>query len=46
MLVMPTIVALFLLQRFDVVIEALEKGQAVDLSGFPPSPGQGKETLV
>lgn len=30
-------------QRFDAVIEALEKGQAVDLSGLPPSPGQGKE---
>ncbi|XP_074508082.1 coiled-coil and C2 domain-containing protein 1B isoform X3 [Sebastes fasciatus] len=27
-------------KRFDVVIEALEKGQAVDLSGLPPSPGQ------
>ena len=33
----------FLLQRFDAVIEALEKGQAVDLSGLPPSPGQGEE---
>ncbi|XP_035525912.1 coiled-coil and C2 domain-containing protein 1B isoform X1 [Morone saxatilis] len=33
-------------KRFDAVIEALEKGQAVDLSGLPPSPGQGsvKET--
>lgn len=30
-------------QRFDAVIEALEKGQAVDLSGLPPSPGEGKE---
>ncbi|XP_078120511.1 coiled-coil and C2 domain-containing protein 1B isoform X2 [Sander vitreus] len=28
-------------KRLDVVIEALEKGQAVDLSGLPPSPGQG-----
>ncbi|XP_039999794.1 coiled-coil and C2 domain-containing protein 1B isoform X2 [Xiphias gladius] len=28
-------------KRFDAVIEALEKGQAVDLSGLPPSPGQG-----
>ncbi len=33
----------FLVQRFDAVIEALGKGQAVDLSGLPPSPGQGKE---
>ncbi|XP_051262179.1 coiled-coil and C2 domain-containing protein 1B isoform X5 [Dicentrarchus labrax] len=30
-------------KRFDAVIEALEKGQAVDLSGLPPSPGQGSE---
>uniref|UniRef100_A0A8C9X0G4 Coiled-coil and C2 domain containing 1B n=1 Tax=Sander lucioperca TaxID=283035 RepID=A0A8C9X0G4_SANLU len=30
-------------KRFDAVIEALEKGQAVDLSGLPPSPGQGEE---
>nr|XP_020446940.1 coiled-coil and C2 domain-containing protein 1B isoform X3 [Monopterus albus] len=28
-------------KMFDSVIEALEKGQAVDLSGLPPSPGQG-----
>ncbi|XP_060940186.1 coiled-coil and C2 domain-containing protein 1B isoform X2 [Limanda limanda] len=28
-------------KRFDAVIEALEKGQEVDLSGLPPSPGQG-----
>lgn len=34
---------MFLVQRFDAVIEALEKGQAVDLSGLPPSPGQGEE---
>uniref|UniRef100_A0A665XCE4 Coiled-coil and C2 domain-containing protein 1B n=1 Tax=Echeneis naucrates TaxID=173247 RepID=A0A665XCE4_ECHNA len=27
-------------KRFDAVIEALEKGQAVDLSGLPPSPEQ------
>ncbi|XP_054870313.1 coiled-coil and C2 domain-containing protein 1B isoform X2 [Amphiprion ocellaris] len=27
-------------KRFDAVIEALEKGQAIDLSGLPPSPGQ------
>ncbi|XP_040912213.1 coiled-coil and C2 domain-containing protein 1B isoform X2 [Toxotes jaculatrix] len=27
-------------KRFDAVIEALEKGQAVDLSGLPPPPGQ------
>ncbi|XP_030017308.1 coiled-coil and C2 domain-containing protein 1B isoform X2 [Sphaeramia orbicularis] len=27
-------------KRFDAVIEALEKGQAVDLSGLPPSPVQ------
>lgn len=32
----------FALQRFDLVIEALEKGQAVDLGGLPPSP-QGEE---
>uniref|UniRef100_A0A8D3EBY1 Coiled-coil and C2 domain-containing protein 1B n=1 Tax=Scophthalmus maximus TaxID=52904 RepID=A0A8D3EBY1_SCOMX len=30
-------------QRFDAVIESLEKGQAVDLSGLPPSRGQGEE---
>uniref|UniRef100_H2LF51 Coiled-coil and C2 domain containing 1B n=1 Tax=Oryzias latipes TaxID=8090 RepID=H2LF51_ORYLA len=30
-------------KNFDAVIEALEKGQAVDLSGLPPSPGQGEE---
>ncbi|XP_018533559.1 coiled-coil and C2 domain-containing protein 1B isoform X1 [Lates calcarifer] len=28
-------------KRFDAVIEAMEKGQAVDLSGLPPSLGQG-----
>ncbi|XP_041659652.1 coiled-coil and C2 domain-containing protein 1B isoform X2 [Cheilinus undulatus] len=28
-------------KRFDAVIEALEKGQAVDLSGLPPSPAEG-----
>lgn len=28
-------------KKFDAVIEALEKGQAVDLSGLPPSPGEG-----
>ncbi|XP_053293559.1 coiled-coil and C2 domain-containing protein 1B isoform X1 [Pleuronectes platessa] len=28
-------------KRFDPVIEALEKGQEIDLSGLPPSPGQG-----
>ncbi|XP_042353311.1 coiled-coil and C2 domain-containing protein 1B isoform X2 [Plectropomus leopardus] len=28
-------------KRFDAVIEALEKGQAIDLSGLPPSPEQG-----
>ncbi|XP_029308793.1 coiled-coil and C2 domain-containing protein 1B isoform X2 [Cottoperca gobio] len=27
-------------KRFDAVIEALEKGQAIDLSGLPASPGQ------
>ena len=32
----------FLFQRFDAVIEALEKGQGVDLSGLPPSPADGK----
>ncbi|KAM9845265.1 coiled-coil and C2 domain-containing protein 1B isoform 2-T2 [Aulostomus maculatus] len=26
-------------KRFDLVIEALKKGQAVDLTGIPPSPG-------
>uniref|UniRef100_A0A3P9HIL8 Coiled-coil and C2 domain containing 1B n=1 Tax=Oryzias latipes TaxID=8090 RepID=A0A3P9HIL8_ORYLA len=30
-------------KNFDAVIEALEKGQAVDLSGLPPSPGQDAE---
>uniref|UniRef100_A0A4W6FU94 Coiled-coil and C2 domain-containing protein 1B n=1 Tax=Lates calcarifer TaxID=8187 RepID=A0A4W6FU94_LATCA len=30
-------------KRFDAVIEAMEKGQAVDLSGLPPSLGQGEE---
>lgn len=33
----------FVLQKFDAVIEALQKGEAVDLSELPPSPGQGKE---
>ncbi|CAN9502990.1 unnamed protein product [Ophioblennius macclurei] len=28
-------------KTFDVVIEALEKGQTVDLSGLPPPPDQG-----
>lgn len=28
-------------KSFDAVIEALEKGQAIDLSGLPPSPEQG-----
>ncbi|MED6244286.1 hypothetical protein ATANTOWER_002673 [Ataeniobius toweri] len=28
-------------KRFDAAIEALEKGQAVDLSGLPSSPGKG-----
>lgn len=28
-------------KSFDAVIEALEKGQAVDLSGLPSSPGKG-----
>ncbi|XP_056149967.1 coiled-coil and C2 domain-containing protein 1B [Lampris incognitus] len=31
-------------KRFDAVIEALEKGQPVDLSGLPPSPAQGEGT--
>ncbi|XP_044075924.1 coiled-coil and C2 domain-containing protein 1B isoform X2 [Siniperca chuatsi] len=30
-------------KSFDAVMEALEKGQAVDLSGLPPSPGHGAE---
>ncbi|XP_015247023.1 PREDICTED: coiled-coil and C2 domain-containing protein 1B [Cyprinodon variegatus] len=30
-------------KRFDAVIEALEKGQAVDLSGLPSSPEKGAE---
>lgn len=34
---------LFLVQRFDAVLEGLDKGQAVDLSGLPPPPGQRKE---
>ncbi|XP_053186148.1 coiled-coil and C2 domain-containing protein 1B [Scomber japonicus] len=28
-------------KKFDAVIEALQKGEAVDLSELPPSPGQG-----
>ncbi|XP_041849243.1 coiled-coil and C2 domain-containing protein 1B isoform X3 [Melanotaenia boesemani] len=28
-------------KRFDAVVEALEKGQAVDLGDLPPSPGEG-----
>lgn len=28
----------FLLQKFGTVLEALEKGQPVDLSGMPPAP--------
>ncbi|XP_047444781.1 coiled-coil and C2 domain-containing protein 1B isoform X2 [Mugil cephalus] len=31
-------------KRFDAVIEALEKGQAVDLSGLPPPPGQRRNS--
>uniref|UniRef100_A0A3Q1GC44 Coiled-coil and C2 domain containing 1B n=1 Tax=Acanthochromis polyacanthus TaxID=80966 RepID=A0A3Q1GC44_9TELE len=31
-------------KRFDAVIEALEKGQPIDLSGLPPPPGQGEES--
>lgn len=34
---------LFGVQMFDAAIEGLDKGQAVDLSGLPPSPEQGKE---
>ncbi|XP_028284181.1 coiled-coil and C2 domain-containing protein 1B [Parambassis ranga] len=30
-------------KTFDAVIEALEKGQVVDLSGLPPPPGQDAE---
>lgn len=30
-------------QSFDAVIEAFEKGQAVDLRGLPSSPGKGEE---
>lgn len=33
----------FLVQAFDAVIEALEKGQTVDVRGLPPPPGQGKQ---
>uniref|UniRef100_A0A8C7YL31 Coiled-coil and C2 domain containing 1B n=1 Tax=Oryzias sinensis TaxID=183150 RepID=A0A8C7YL31_9TELE len=33
-------------KNFDAVIEALEKGRAVDLSGLPPSPGQGEEPFI
>nr|XP_046263639.1 coiled-coil and C2 domain-containing protein 1B isoform X2 [Scatophagus argus] len=32
-------------KSFDAVLEALEKGQAVDLSGLPPSPGQGGSSV-
>lgn len=31
-------VTALLLQRFGTVLEALEKGQPVDLSGMPPAP--------
>ncbi|CAG5896432.1 unnamed protein product [Menidia menidia] len=31
-------------KRFDAVIEALEKGQDVDLSGLPPPPDQGSDS--
>ncbi|XP_056276428.1 coiled-coil and C2 domain-containing protein 1B isoform X2 [Pseudoliparis swirei] len=33
-------------KRFDVMIEALEKGQAVDLGGLPPSPQGGGSAPV
>uniref|UniRef100_A0A8C3GCS8 Coiled-coil and C2 domain-containing protein 1B n=1 Tax=Cyclopterus lumpus TaxID=8103 RepID=A0A8C3GCS8_CYCLU len=32
-------------KKFDAVVEALEKGQAVDLDGLPPSP-QGEESAA
>lgn len=32
-----------LIQSFDAAIEALEKGQSVDLSGLPSPPGQGEK---
>lgn len=34
---------LFLVQKFDGVIGALEQGLPVDLSGLPPSPSQSKK---
>ncbi len=34
------------MQSFDAVIEAMQKGQAVDLSGLPPSPGQGEISAI
>uniref|UniRef100_A0A672HMW8 DM14 domain-containing protein n=1 Tax=Salarias fasciatus TaxID=181472 RepID=A0A672HMW8_SALFA len=33
-------------KRFDAVVEALEQGQAVDLSGLPPPPAQGENHLL
>ncbi|XP_034558166.1 coiled-coil and C2 domain-containing protein 1B isoform X2 [Notolabrus celidotus] len=33
-------------KRFDAVIEALEKGQDVDLSGLPPPPGDGGSSAL
>uniref|UniRef100_A0A8C7YJ48 Coiled-coil and C2 domain containing 1B n=1 Tax=Oryzias sinensis TaxID=183150 RepID=A0A8C7YJ48_9TELE len=40
MMTKTAFVCYFCSQNFDAVIEALEKGRAVDLSGLPPSPGQ------
>lgn len=34
---------LLLLQSFDPMLEALEKGQSVDLGSLPPPPGQGED---
>ncbi|XP_017266457.1 coiled-coil and C2 domain-containing protein 1B isoform X2 [Kryptolebias marmoratus] len=33
-------------KKFDAVIEALEKGEPVDLSGLPPSPGRGGSAVA
>lgn len=31
------------MQRFDAAMEALEKGELVDLDGLPPSPEEGQD---
>lgn len=42
-----TFLLLLLLQRFGTVLEALEKGQPVDLSSVPPAPeGQSNNGAI